>query len=74
MANAASKKLSAVNLKDALWETLQSIKTGSIQPAEGDAIAAQAREILRTVKVQLQVVGQAKRVVPAEVIDFAEQP
>jgi len=74
MANGASKKLSAVNLKDALWETLQAIKAGSIQPAEGDAIAGQAREILRTVKVQLQVVGQAKRSVPTEVIDFAEQP
>jgi hypothetical protein len=46
---------------------------GKLQPNEGDAIAAQAREILRTVKVQLQVVGQAKRNVPTSVIDFAEQ-
>ena len=74
MAGRASKKLSAVNLKDALWDTLQSIQNGSLQPAEGDAIAGQAREILRTVKVQLQVVGQAKRSVPQEIIDFAEQP
>lgn len=74
MANRASKKLCAVNLKDALWDTLQSIQNGQLQPAEGDAIAGQAREILRTVKVQLQVVGQAKRAVPQEIIDFAEQP
>lgn len=74
MVSAASEKLSAVNLKGALWETLKSIQKGQLQPAEGDAIAAQAREILRTVKVQLQVVGQAKRAVPAEIIDFAEQP
>jgi len=73
MAREASPKLSAVTLKSALWETLQAIKQGSIQPAEGDAIASQAREILRTVKVQLQIVGQAKRAVPTEIIDFAEQ-
>jgi hypothetical protein len=41
-------------------------------PGQGDAIAAQAREILRTVKVQLQVAGQAKRVVPQDVIKFSE--
>ncbi len=42
-------------------------------PAQGDAIAAQAREIIRTVKVQLQVVAQAKRNVPTEIIDFVEK-
>lgn len=67
------KELTATNLKNSLWETLQSIKEGKTQPAEGDAIASQAREILRTVKVQLQVVQQSKRVVPVEVINFAEK-
>ncbi len=66
------KVLSAVNLKQALWETLNAIKSDTMLPAQGDAIAAQAREILRTVKVQLQVVGQAKRRVPEEIISFAE--
>lgn len=66
------KELTAINLKTALWETLQGIKEGTVQPAQGDAIAAQGREILRTVKVQLQVTNQAKRSVPAEVIMFAE--
>ena len=66
-------KLSAVNLKNALWETLQSIKSDSMLPAQGDAIASQAREILRTVKVQLQVAAQSKRNVPTEIIDFVEQ-
>lgn len=65
--------LSAVNLKNALWDTLQAIKNDVMLPAQGDAIAAQAREILRTVKVQLQVVAQSKRNVPTEVIDFVEQ-
>lgn len=66
-------KLSAVNLKNALWETLQSIQSDKMLPAQGDAIASQAREILRTVKTQLQVCAQAKRNVPTEIIDFVEK-
>lgn len=68
-----SKELNATNLKAALWDTLNEIKSGGMQPGQGDAIAAQAREILRTVKVQLQVASQSKRSVPAEVIAFTEK-
>lgn len=71
--NESTLALSAVNLKNTLWDTLQQIKNDEMLPAQGDAIAAQAREILRTVKVQLQIVGQSKRSVPMEVIDFAER-
>ena len=67
------KELNAANLKSALWETLNAIKDGTVQPGQGDAVAAQAREILRTVKVQLQVTNQSKRSVPADVIAFAEK-
>lgn len=67
------KELTATNLKSALWDTLNDIKSGVIQPGQGDAIASQAREILRTVKVQLQVTNQSKRSVPADVIAFAEK-
>ena len=72
--NAPTPALSATNLKTALWETLQDIKGDRMQPAQGDAIAAQAREILRTVKVQLQVCAHTKRSVPVEVIEFADKP
>lgn len=65
--------LTATSLKTALWETLGDIKSGSIQPNQGDAIASQAREILRTVKVQLQITSQAKRSVPADLITFSEK-
>lgn len=65
--------LTAINLKDALWNTLKDLRSGAIQPGQGDAIASQAREILRTVKVQLQVTQQAKRSVPVDVIQFAEK-
>lgn len=67
------KELTAQNLKGALWETLQSLKSGEIQPGQGDAIASQAREILRTIKTQLAVTQQSKRSVPADVITFAEK-
>jgi hypothetical protein len=68
------KGLSAHNLKNELWETLNQIKSDKMLPAQGDSIAAQAREILRTVKVQLQICAQSKRNVPTDVIDFAEKP
>ena len=66
-------ELNATNLKDALWDTLNGLKDGSLQPGQGDAIASQAREILRTVKAQLQITSQAKRSVPADLITFAEK-
>jgi hypothetical protein len=69
----SSMKLSADTLKNVLWDTLNELKSDRMLPAQGDAIAAQAREILRTVKVQLMIVGQAKHRVPADVIDFAER-
>ena len=60
-------------VKEALWDTLNSLKAGSMQPAEGDAIASQAREILRTTNTQLKISQQSKRPVPADVIGFSEK-
>lgn len=65
--------LTAANLKTALWETLVGLKDGDKQPAEGDAIATQAREIIRTVNTQLRIAQQTKRNVPTDVIDFSEK-
>ena len=65
-------QLNARNLKDALWETLNSVKSGKLQPGEADAIASQAREILRTTNTQLKIFAQAKQDVTAELIDFAK--
>jgi hypothetical protein len=65
--------LKASTLKDVLWETLVDLR-GNMMPANrADAIAAQAREILRTVKTQLQVTNAAKRPVPQQIVDFSEQ-
>lgn len=67
------RPLTASSLKDILWETLTDLKTEQMMPNRADAIAAQSREILRTIKVQLQVAREAKRGVPQEIIDFSER-
>lgn len=64
--------LNAVNLKNTLWDTLQAVRDGKVTPATGDVIASQAREILRTVRTQLQVFSQAGQSVASELIDFAK--
>lgn len=72
MPKSAAGELNAVNLKAVLWETLQKVKAGKITPAQGDVIASQAREILRTTKAQLSIFGQAGQSVSAELIEFAK--
>lgn len=67
------EKLTATNLKNALWQTLNEVKDGKKGFADADAIATQAREILRTVNTQLKVAQFAQRSVPIEVINFSEQ-
>lgn len=64
--------LKASSLKDILWETLTDLRSNQLPANRADAIAAQAREILRTVKTQLQVTNAAKRPVPNDIIRFAE--
>jgi hypothetical protein len=68
----SSKNLNAKNLKSVLWETLQEVRSGAIAPGAADAVACQAREIIRAAKVQLAIISQANRPVTEELIDFAE--
>lgn len=65
------QKLSAISLKKMLWETLNQVKTGKLEPATADSIASQSREILRTTKIQLNILNQAKQNVTEELIQFA---
>lgn len=64
--------LSATALKSALWETLNAVKEDKMDASRADAVASQAREILRTTNTQLRVAQQAKRPVSADVIKFSE--
>lgn len=73
MSDEKANDLTAKNLKKELWATLGELRAGKIQPGQADSIAAQAREILRTVRTQLMVTTQAKRSVPIDCLDFAEK-
>lgn len=48
------------------------VKEDKMDAGRADAIASQAREILRTTNTQLRVAQQAKRPVSADVIKFSE--
>jgi len=64
-------KLNAVTLKDQLWETLHQVKNGEMDAAKGDAVASQAREILRTIKTQVVIIDKARMEFSNELKDFA---
>lgn len=66
------KPLNAINLKAALWSTLEDIRAGRMAPGAGDAVASQAREIIRTARTQLAIFSQAGQAVTNELIDFAK--
>jgi len=66
------EKLTAVNLKKALWETLIGLKSGKVQYTDADAIASQAREIIRTTNTQIKIAQSSNRGLPKEVIGFSE--
>ena len=67
-----AKTLTAKNLKDTLWDTLQQVKSGKMEGGQADSVATQAREIIRTTNVQLRVASQTNRPVSKEVVQFAE--
>lgn len=66
------EKLTAVNLKKTLWATMQGLKAGKVQYSDADAIASQAREILRTTNTQIKIAQTSNRGLPKEVIAFSE--
>ncbi len=71
MPKSIATELNAINLKAALWDTLQKVKSGKMTPGAGDVVASQAREILRTVRTQLTVFSQSGDGVSTEIKDFA---
>lgn len=67
----AKETLTAKNLKNALWETLEDVKSGTMQPEKANAVATQAREILKTNSLQLKISALAGIPVPTEVQEFS---
>lgn len=72
MQKVKGSNLTAVNLKNVLWETINKVKSNEMTAGNADAVACQAREILRTVRTQLMVSSQSGRPTPTEVIEFSE--
>jgi hypothetical protein len=70
----ARRKLSAVALKEILWTAMNDVRLGRLDPAAADSMATSAREILRTVKVQMAICTQSANSVPDELVDFAKPP
>lgn len=65
-------ELNAQNLKKELWEVLKLLKDNKIDADTADSIASQAREILRTVSVEMRISDKARKPVSQNVEKFAE--
>ena len=66
-------ELNAKNLKTTLWQNVNSIKEGKMTPVTGHAIAAQVRELLTTVKVELEIKKQAGGEISQSLQNFCER-
>ncbi len=64
--------LSAKNLKNYLWETLQKLKGNTIDINEVIAIAGISREIVRCANTQIKVAIYMEKNIPKDVIQFTE--
>lgn len=49
------KELTANNLKQSLWDTLQGVQAKEVDPKHANAIASQSREIMRVVRAEIQI-------------------
>ena len=66
-------ELNAASLKSVLWDNLNGLKSGDIQPSQADAMAAQAREILKTVKLELDITKASGAAVTHSLKAFPEK-
>jgi len=64
-------KLTAETLKNEFWNTLTELRAGSISPSVADSVASQGREILRTVKVELEIAKACNAPATADLRRFA---
>ncbi len=65
-------EVTAKGLKKILWATLQKLEQKTIRPHQADAIAIQSREIVRVVRSQQGILGQANRPITPDLIRYAE--
>lgn len=73
MASVKKSDLTATSLKDALWDTLNRVQKKNLDPAAANAIASQAREIARIVKLEIQVAVLSGRKPSGMLVDFTDR-
>ncbi len=66
------KKLTAKELKGILWETIQKLLKNEIDVGTADSIAQQSREIVRVIKSQQSILGQAHENITEELLSYAK--
>lgn len=64
--------LSAKNLKDTLWSTLEQLKSGGTPVSEVLAVCNVAKEITRCTNTQLKISVHTGRDLAKEVVEFSE--
>lgn len=73
MESNSKSEITATNLKNVLWDVVQKLQSGEMQPTQADSISSSAREILRITSVQLKISQQARREIPVDVLNFSEK-
>ncbi len=50
-----NKALTAENLKQILWETLQGVRSKRVDPVQANAVASTSREIMRVIRTEIDI-------------------
>lgn len=66
-----NEKLTALTLRNALWDVFQKTRHGEMAPGTCLALSSAGMTTIRSVRVQLQTAFQAGRQVPADALEFA---
>lgn len=64
--------LTAESLCESLWSTMKEVRAGEISSESANAVAAQAREILRTRRLQKDIMAQSGKPIPARLLNFVD--
>lgn len=66
-------QLTAASLKYLMWESMQELKEGSLNPQIANAMASNCREILRVIRVQLQILDKTNQDATIDLIEFSNK-
>lgn len=65
-------KLTGKALKQELWTTLQKLKTKKVNHQTANAVASQAREILGTMRVEMDILKSISKGLSKDIIEFVD--